>query len=137
MNKRQLKLKDCDISKKRYKELCGFCEQYPEWKKELKYKNDTIKSKGITDMPILPAGGTSDQTGELALRRVELRKNCELIEQTAIMADSDLYQFIICSVCYETTFDYLQTHKKIPCSRAAFYDAKRYFFYLLNKNKKM
>ena len=35
MNKRKLKFDDLEISGKRYKELCGFCEQYPEWKSQL------------------------------------------------------------------------------------------------------
>lgn len=134
MNKRELKLEKYGISSKRYKELCGFCEQYPEWVDELNYKNDTVGSKEITGMPI-PPHNTSDQTGNLAIRRVELQKKCELIEQTAIQANSDLYQYIIKSVCYEHPFWYLQDIMGMPCSQRAFYDARRYFFYLLNKNK--
>lgn len=134
MNKRELKLEKYGISSKRYKELCGFCEQYPEWVDELNYKTDTVGSKEITDMPI-PPHNTSDRTGNLAIRRVELQKKCELIEQTAIQANLDLYQYIIKSVCYEHPFWYLQDIMSMPCSQRAFYDARRYFFYLLNKNK--
>ena len=50
-NKRKLSLSKYGISNKRYKELCGFCEQYPEWKDELRYKTSTIKSVEITDIP--------------------------------------------------------------------------------------
>ena len=52
MNKRQLNLEKYGISGKRYKELCGFCEQYPEWVNELKFNRDTVRSVEITDMPI-------------------------------------------------------------------------------------
>lgn len=136
MKKRNLVLNSYGISPKRYKELCGFCEQYPEWKKTLKYENDTLKSKIITDMPIAPSGN-GDQTGTLAIKRVELQQKCELIESTAKEASEDLWQYIIDSVCHEQSLNYLQTIKGMPCSRATFYDIRRYFFYLLDKNKKM
>lgn len=135
MNKRKLNLKKYGISGKRYKELCGFCEQYPEWLNELKYKTETVRSPEITDMPIYHSN--SDATGNLALRRVELQKKCELVEQTAIQASTDLYQYIIKSVCYEVPIEYLISCEEMPCSKASFYDTRRYFFYLLDQNKKM
>ena len=136
MDKRKLVLKEYGISDKRYKELCGFCEQYPEWKAELKYNKDTMKSRTITDMPI-SFNGNSDQTGNLAVKRVELQKKCELIENTAKQASSDLWEYILDSVCYEHPLNYLQTMKGMPCSRTTFYDVRRYFFFLLDKNKEM
>jgi hypothetical protein len=134
LNKRELRLEKYGISNKRYKELCGFCEQYPEWLDELQYKTDTMKSCGIDGMPGAPTK-QSDQTGNLAVRRAELRNKCELIEKTAMQADPDLYQYIIKSVCYEQPFFYLQEIMGMPCSRHMFYDRRRYFFYLLDKNK--
>ena len=134
MNKRNLVLDNYGISSKRYKELCGFCEQYPEWKATLENKNDTLKSKVITDMPIT-FGGKSDQTCDLAIKRIELQKKCELIENTAKEASNDLWTYIIDSVCYEYPLSYLQTIKEMPCSRASFYDARRYFYFLLDKYK--
>lgn len=136
MDKRKLKLDDYGISSARYKELCGFCQQYPEWLDELEYNTDTLKSNEITDMP-KNTHANSDQTGELAMRRVELRKKCELVEQTAIESDAELYPYIIKCICYELSLKYLESVMGMPCSRAAFYDKKRYFFYLLDKRKKI
>lgn len=136
MNKRELNLSKHGISGKRYKELCGFCEQYPEWIDKLKYKTDTVKSKEITDMPV-PPFGNSDQTGNLATERVELQKKCELIEQTAIEASADLYQYIIKAVCYEVPVHYLISVEEMPLGKSAFYELRRYFFFLLDKNKKI
>lgn len=136
MNKRNLVLDKYGISSKRYKELCGFCEQYPEWLKELKYKTHTVGSPEITDMPIPPRTNES-KTERLALRRAMLEEKCKLIEQTAIEADTDLYQYIIKSVCYEVPYTYLATVEEMPCSRSCFYDTRRKFFYLLDKNKEM
>lgn len=135
MNKRKLILEKYGISKKRYKELCGFCEQYPEWIEELKRNTNTVKSKEITGMP-LQKYSTGDQTGDLAIRRAELQEKCKLIEQTAKQANEDLYQYIIKSVCYEVPYTYLQTVEEMYCDRTTFYDTRRYFFYLLDKNHK-
>ena len=134
MNKRELKLEQYGISGKRYKELCGFCEQYPEWVDELKFKTDTVKSVEITDMPV--HHGNSDATCNLATKRFELQKKCELIEQTAIQASGELYQYIIKSVCYECPFWYLRDIMGMPCGQSSFYDQRRYFFFLLDQNKK-
>lgn len=136
LNKRNLSLKKYGISGKRYKELCGFCEQYPEWIEELKCKTDIVKSKQITDMP-LPPSRVGNPQEDLAIRRVELQKKCELIEQTALEADAEFYQYIIESVCYEVPIKYLITIKDMPCSERAFKDKRRYFFFLLSQNKKM
>ena len=136
MNKRNLVLDKYGISSKRYKELCGFCEQYSEWLKELKYKTHAVGSPEITDMPIPPRTNES-KTEKLALRRATLEEKCKLIEQTAIEADADLYQYIIKSVCYEVPYTYLATVEEMPCSRSCFYDTRRKFFYLLDKNKEM
>lgn len=133
-NRRKLKLKDYGISEKRYKELCGFCEQYPEWKDELKYKKDTLKSKQITDMPL--STEVSNATESLIVKREYLRKKCELIEQTAKEADAELSQYIIKSVCYNEPYWYLRDIMGIPCNQTDFYAARKNFFYILNKNKK-
>ncbi len=135
MNKRKLNLEKYGISGKRYKELCGFCEQYPEWINELKFKRDTMGSTEITGMPIYHSN--ADATGSLATRRVELQKKCELIEQTAIQASADLYQYIIKSVCYEVPVEYLISCEGMPLGKSAFYELRRYFFYLLDQNKKI
>lgn len=135
-NRRNLKLDDYGISRKRYKELCGFCEQYPEWKDELKYKTDILKSKEITDMPMAPSR-SGNQQEDLSIRRVELESKCEIIEKTAKQVDNNLYQYIIKNVCYEKPIWYLTDIMNMPCSERAFRDKKRYFFFLLAQNKKM
>ena len=136
MNKRELKLTEYGISSKRYKELCGFCEQYPEWKIELENKDNTLKSKEISGIAVSTTG-KSDPTADLAIKRSVLSKKCKIIEECARKADEDLAEYIIKSVCYEQPFWYIRDIMMVPCSRAAFYDKRRYFFYLLNKEKSM
>lgn len=131
-NVRPLNSEKYEISKHRFLELYHFCMQYPEWKEELKYITDTVKSIQITDMPT--SHNYKDQTAELAERRARLSKKCEIIEQTAIEADAELYPWILEGVTQEyVTYRYLKTSKHIPCGKDMYYNRRRKFYYLLSK----
>lgn len=133
MDKRKTTLEDYGISKKRLKELSGFCEQYPEWKQELETKDSTLRSPQLTGMPV--SRKKADATGDLAVRRAELEAKCRLIEETAKEANADLYEYIIKAVCYEITVSHLFAKENIPCGQSTFYDIRRYFFYLLSQKR--
>lgn len=132
MNKR--KLDGYEISSKRYKELCAFCEQYPEWKEKLKNES-FIQGVKYDDTPKPSNHDNSDTTARHAIKMLKYKRNCELIEKTAQKADSEFWQYIIKSACYEATFRYLKGIDEIPIERSAFFERKRYFFYLLDKEK--
>lgn len=104
-------------------------------KNQLKFSNDTVKSIEITDMPI--THNNADATGNLAIKRVGLEEKCRLIEEIAELAGEDLSQYIIKSVCYEVPVTYLIACEGMPIGKSAFYEMRRYFFYLLDKNKAM
>lgn len=135
MNKRALKLEKYGISKKRYKELCGFCEQYPEWKAFLANNIDALKSKEIDGMPYSNVGLLSDQTASLAIKRAEIQNKVDLIENTAKEASPELWEYIIKSVCYEMPYWYIRDIMNAPIGRSLFYDTRRYFFWLLDKKR--
>lgn len=128
---RPLNSRKYEISKHKFWELYHFCLQYNEWKQELKYCTDALKSVQITDMP--HGSGTGDPTSNLAIRREFLSQKCELIENTAKEADPELWQHILENVTSEfATFDYLQMNGGIPCGRNYFYKSRRKFFFLLS-----
>lgn len=130
-----MKLDKYGISSKRYKELCGFCEQYPEWKEKLanlQYMNGV----SYDDMPHSPNVGTSDTTSNLAIKNADLLHKCNLIEEVAKSASDEFCEAIIKAVCYEVPVNYLIAYEHIPISKSAFYEKRRYFFYLLDKAKK-
>ena len=135
MKKRTLTLQKYGISSKRYKELCGFCEQYPEWKEELLELEPSPKSQRVDGMPFSQTNNTSDETCDLAIKRAMLSKKIKLIEDTAKEASPDMWEYIINSACYEQPFWYLRDISKIPMSEASFLDRRRYFFYLLSKKR--
>lgn len=135
MKKRTLTLQKYGISPKRYKELCGFCEQYPEWKEELMRLEPSPKSQKVDGMPYSQTNSTSDETSELAIKRAAINKKIKLIEDTAIEASPEMWEYIIKSACYEQPFWYLRDISKIPMSQASFLDRRRYFFYLLSQKR--
>jgi hypothetical protein len=85
-------------------------------------------------MPLSTSGEDATQT--LAIRRMELQQKCELIEQTAIQTDANLYPYIIKSVTEEVPCWYLEEIMGMPYCRKDFYAARRYFFFLLDRNKR-
>jgi hypothetical protein len=122
------------ISGNRFRELYYWCLQYNEWKDELRYKTDTVRSIEITDMSTAHNG--SDATQQLAIRRVQLARNCELIEQTALETDPDIYQYLLKAVTDENvSYRYLEMIMGIPCSRNTYYDRRRKFYWLLSQRK--
>ena len=135
MNKRKLKFEDFEISDKRYKELCGFCEQYPEWKEKL-VGMTYIRAVGYDDSPKPSNHDNSDTTAKHALRALAMKRKVEMIERCAKTAGGDLAEYIIRSACYEESYEYLYGIKQLHIGRSAFYEKRRYFFYLLDIEKK-
>ena len=128
MRRWSLKLGKYGISGKRYKELCGFCEQYPEWKHELS-SLPVLRAVQIDGMP--HGSSVGDPTSALALRRHIIELKCMLIEETAKEASPELWQYIIQSVCYNKPYRAMD----IPSSQIPFFTQRRYFFFLLDKRK--
>lgn len=132
MNVRPLNEKKYNITKHRFAELYHFCMQYPEWKDELNYKTDNINSIDISDMPV--NHNNVSNVEKLALRRLQLESKCKIIEQTAIEADPELYQYILKAVTNEgISYNYLKMIMNIPCGKKMWYDRRRKFYYLLSQ----
>lgn len=145
MDKRRLKFDELEISGKRYKELCGFCEQYPEWKEKLNGMT-YIRAVQYSDDPQPSNHNNSDTTQKHALRALALKRKVDMIEKCAKKVDEDyskgdkryqIWEFIIRSACYEESYEFLSGIKSLHMSRSAFYERRRYFFYLLDKEKKI
>lgn len=122
------------ISKHRFLELYHFCMQYQEWKDELKYLVDTVK--GISYSGEIKGTGMGNATEQLVMRRSELRKKCELIEQTAVEADPEIYRYIIEGVTTDyASYKYLREVMGIPCGKDMYYNRRRKFYWLLSRKK--
>lgn len=129
VRKRDMKLSDYNISREKYNELKYFCMQYNEKKKQLResYGIGAIVSDGM------PHGNTvGNPVEKKAIRNVMLKNDIELIEQTAIEADPDIYPYLIENVAEGISYEYMG---RVPKARKQFYESRRYFFYLLAQKR--
>ena len=125
VRKRDMKLSDYDISRTKYNELKYFCMQYNEKKQELHrgYGLGNVINDGI------PKGNLPGNPVErTAIRNVMLRADVELIEQTAMEADSEIYSWVLKNVTEGLPYEYMD----VPINRTDFYCIRKYFFYLLS-----
>lgn len=128
-----LKLDKYDISTQRYKELAAFCKQYDE--KRLKLQSiHSLQAIQLSDK--IQSNTLSDITAKKAIEAVRLRNDIELIETTTKEASKDLHRYILMNVTLEIPYNYLRYTINMPCGRNEFYEVRRKFFYLLDKNKK-
>lgn len=129
VKKRDMKLSDYHISRARYNELKYFCMQYSEKKHELmsNYGLHAVINDGQ------PKGNIpGNMTEQQALQNIKLKKEIDLIEQTVKEANEEISDWLLKNVTEGIAYEYMDA----PISRTKFYDARRYFFYLLSRKKK-
>lgn len=128
VRKRDMKLSDYNISRAKYNELKYFCMQYEEKKQELHkgYGLGAVVNDGM------PKGNLAgNPTERVAIQNAMLQADIELIEQTAMEADADIYQWLLKNVTEGTPYEWLN----VPAGRRQFYESRRYFFYLLSQKR--
>ena len=128
VRKRDMKLSDYNISRAKYNELKYFCMQYEEKKREIHsgYGLRAVANDG------LPKGNLpGNPTEQAAIRNAMLQHDVELIEQTAMAADADIYQWLLKNVTEGIGYDYLD----VPICRSDFYGVRKYFFFLLAQKR--
>ncbi len=134
MRVRPLNKETYGISKKRFAELYNYCLQYNEWKDELKYKTNALKSPEMTGMP--GSDGVGDSTAEIAIRREILAGKCRVIEETAREVDPEIFPYLLKAVTNEgITYNYLRQVMGIPMGRNQYYEKRRKFYWLLSIKK--
>lgn len=118
------------ISKYRYYELKYLCLQYPEWKR-LYLNGYGLRS---ANFPLVGSyENVSDPTGDAAVRLEWCRTRMELVEQAALYADGDIYQWLLKCVTEGVSYDTLRMVDDIPCGRDYFYKRYRKLFWILDK----
>ena len=128
IRKRDMKLSDHNISRDKYNELKYICLQYWQKKQEIdrNYGIDGFSQDGM------PRGtSSSNPTEKKALRIAQLKRDTELIEQTAMEADAEIHPWILKNVTSGVPYEYMD----VPMGRKKFYEARRYFFFLLAQKR--
>lgn len=125
---RDLKMQNYNISPDRYRELKYFCKQYRE--KQLQLRSITeLSSPGFDSNG--RGNKLSDRTGETALKRVQLERDLEIIQQSAMEAGNEFYPYILNNVVDGIRYEHLD----VPMSRRAFFRMKLKFFGILSTKK--
>lgn len=126
MSKKDLQIKN--LSKNRYRELKYLCLQYREMKAKLiKIKSEDIKAVQITGMP--SAHNISNPTLDMAIKRTELERKINAIEEAAKRVDDSLYEYILKAVTEDVPYEFMA----VPCGRRQFYQKRRRFFTILDE----
>ena len=103
------------MAKEEYLSLLHLCLQYPEWGKELsRYTN-------IGEVP-------EDE----ATRLLQISRKMKAIDQVISESAEGLDRFLFMGVCHGLTYTQLQRHK-IPCSRGAYYEMRKRFYFKLSR----
>lgn len=121
------------IERHRYYELKHFCLQYPTWKKA--YLALDGLSRRPTELAIF-SNMPSDPTFRCVAAREFYFDRMQMVEQTVIATDGDLYSYILKGVTEGVSYDHLKARLEIPCCKDIYYDLYRRFFWLLNKERK-
>ena len=121
---------DYGISRNRYKELQAFCLQYDEKKSKINRGINAVANDGM------PKGNFKKNTLEMnAIRNVIYQRDCEIIEQAAVAASSEIYPYIIKSVTNDLSFPFIEYDEKlgrIPIGKTEFYGYRRLFYHYLD-----
>lgn len=127
---RDMTWEDYGISRHRYEELRAFCLQYEEKKCKINRGVSGMKCDGM------PKGTSSgDALERMAIRNVQYQKDCEMIEQAALAANSEIYPYIIKSVTNDLSYEFIEYDEKlgkIPVGKTNFYAFRRKFYYFLD-----
>ena len=111
------------IGKHRYYELKHFCLQYPIWKKA--YQSLDALSRRPADLQVFVKSGQmkGDPTERCAQSRIFFADRMEMVEQAAIGADPELYQYLIRGVTEGLSYDALKMKYDKLLYRPYFHDA--------------
>ena len=119
------------IPKYRYYELKYFCLQYPEWRK--RYSEADLLASPSMSRRVSDTNNIPDIVAKKAIEKGRYANLMKQVEQAAISADSDIYQYIIKGVTEGMSYTYMEAYLRIPCSKDTYYDRYRKFFWLLDQ----
>lgn len=119
------------VPKETFLMLIHYCKQYPAWCDELNAMTDT--SKAITyDGDRVQTSCDSDPTSDLAMRRAEISRKKEQIDEVVGLVAGTLDKWLILGVCHDYTYYQLE-QLGIPCGRRYYYEMRRRFYWEMSR----
>lgn len=131
----ELSQKNCYwIEKHRYYELKHFCLQYPSWRRSYNSLDGMSKSSPYDDI-FSKTYNHGDPVSKCVVAREFYFNRMQMVEQTAIATDGDLYRYILKGVTEGVSYEHMRVRTGIPCCKDTYYDLYRRFFWLLSKER--
>ena len=119
------------IPKETFLTVIHYCKQYPMWETELGINIDQNKAIRY-DVDRVQTSNQYDPTAEPAIKRAELARKKEMVDEVAQLVAGAMYKWLILGVCYDMPYYVLQ-QKGIPCGKDMYYDRRRKFYYEMSK----
>lgn len=129
---RSMSWQDYGISVYRYKELKAFCLQYEEKREKISYGLKASQGGGGSKY------STGSPTERQALNNTAYERDIRIIEEAAVKANSEIWQYILKSVTQDLPYEsvmYDEKLGKIPVGRTDFYAYRKLFYFFLHKSK--
>lgn len=117
------------LSKAEYLSAKYYALRYNVWLDEYNSLKNSVAAVVPDDMP--HGTNVGNPTERLAIRREELRRKMEIIEQTAIEADPEYYQWILKRAINGVSYEYMNLNDGLYCSSRTFFRKLHIFYYLL------
>lgn len=123
------------LSGARFMELYYWTLQYNEWLEQLA---EIQFISGVKYNPAPGGSGTSDTVATTAEKRELLLKNIGIVHAAAREAGGDdMYQALLKGVTTpKSSYVYLRSHGIATCGERQYYEARRKFYWLVDKKKK-
>lgn len=119
------------ISKERYIELLRFCHQYDEWKQAA---GSMLGVRGMALDGQPHGNGVGDPVFAAVVKRSALIAKIDIVERCALGVDGGIwFNALIEHVCRKKPHAVIDSTIMPTSNRAAFYQAKKKFFILLNE----
>lgn len=122
------------IDRHRYYELKHFCLQYPLWIRA-RASLDGLSRRALRLTPPSPTGLVQSPTSRCAEQRLWYTERIAMVEESAAEADPLLGPYLLRGVTEGLSYDCLKARLAFPCSREAYYDSYRKFFWLLSEKR--
>lgn len=122
------------IDRHRYYELKHFCLQYPLWIRA-RASLDGLSRRTLRLTPPSPTGLVQSPTSHCAEQRLWYTERIAMVEESAAEADPLLMPYLLRGVTEGLSYDCLKARLALPCSREAYYESYRKFFWLLSEKR--
>lgn len=105
--------------------------RYPLWVAELSVEPDTAQAIRYDRERVQTSGGY-DSTMETAIRRDELRRKKELLEETVREVAPEIYSYLLLGVTQGRTV-YQLINEGMPCGKDYYIERRQQYYYEISK----